>query len=403
MPDRRTMLAASGLAALGMALPQVAFGGTKNGARPGPYLIGADISWIPEDEAAGARYFIDGVQKDPILLLRDAGFNAIRLRIFVDPAKGYAKREPDKAWAGLAQTIKLGRRIREAGLYLVLSFHYSDTWADPEHQGVPAAWAGYDLPQLAKAVEAHTHDTLVAMRAGGAPVDMAVIGNETTFGMLWPHGRVKLSTSTGNPVTDANHAKVGAVGGFDGFAQLLCAGIAGARRAEPDVKIQLHNHLGRHWPIVREWTDALIARKVDFDVIGFSCYQQRAQGDWATSFSEFVKRYPDKGLLVAEYSSRKRYINDLVHALPGKHGWGAFIWEPTRHQEAIFDQDGHNAGEGAKPDLIAQGLNSAEAPGGLVSAQAAPKPEPTGPMGKGGDYVANDLLKLYGEMAKAYR
>ncbi|MCP5904824.1 hypothetical protein NL378_29070, partial [Klebsiella pneumoniae] len=86
-----------------------------------------------------------------------------------------------------------------------------------------------------------------------------------------------------------------------------------------------------------------------------------------------------------------------VHALPGKHGWGAFIWEPTRHQEAIFDQDGHNAGEGAKPDLIAQGLNSAEAPGGLVSAQAAPKPEPTGPMGKGGDYVANDLLKLYGE------
>ncbi|MCC4253986.1 MAG: glycosyl hydrolase 53 family protein [Pseudomonadota bacterium] len=406
------MIAVTRRAALALAtLPFPAFAaaprktGAKTGARPGPYLIGADISWVPEDEAAGARYFASGVQQDPVRILRHAGFNAIRLRIFVDPAKGYSKREPDKAWAGLAQTARLGRRIRDAGMGLVLSFHYSDTWADPEHQGVPAAWAGYDLPQLARAVEAHTHDTLVAMRAGGAPVDMAVIGNETTFGMLWPHGRVKLATPTGNPVTDANHAKVDrqAIGGFDGFAALLRAGIAGARRAEPAIAIQLHNHLGRHWPILREWTDALIARHVDFDVIGLSCYQQREQGDWADSFARFVRRYPDKGLLVAEYSSRKRYLNDLVYTLPGKHGWGSFIWEPIRHQEALFDRDGRNAGGGPKPDLLRQGINSAEAPGGLATARPpAPKPDPTGPMGKGGDYVANDLLDLYRQMARDY-
>ena len=402
------MIAVTRRAALALAtLPFPAFAAAprKTGARPGPYLIGADISWVPEDEAAGARYFAGGVQQDPVRILRDAGFNAIRLRIFVDPAKGYSRREPDKAWAGLAQTVRLGRRIRDAGMGLVLSFHYSDTWADPEHQGVPAAWAGYDLPQLARAVEAHTHDTLVAMRAGGAPVDMAVIGNETTFGMLWPHGRVKLATPTGNPVTDTNHAKVDrqAIGGFDGFAALLRAGIAGARRAEPAIAIQLHNHLGRHWPILREWTDALIARHVDFDVVGLSCYQQREQGDWADSFARFVQRYPDKGLLVAEYSSRKRYLNDLVYTLPGKHGWGSFIWEPIRHQEALFDRDGRNAGGGPKPDLLRQGINSAEAPGGLATARPpAPRPDPTGPMGEGGDYVANDLLDLYRQMARDY-
>ncbi len=400
--DRRAALTAATLGSLGMALPASA-AARKTGARPGPYMLGADISWVPEDEAAGARYFVDGVQKDPIAILRDAGFNYIRLRIFVDPAKGYSKREPDKAWAGLDQTVKLGRRVKEAGMGLALSFHYSDTWADPEHQGVPAAWANYDLAQLAKAVEAHTHDTLVAMRAGGAPVDMAVIGNEIIFGMLWPYGRVKLATPTGNPVTDANHAKVGEVGGFDAFAALLRAGVAGARRAQPGVLIQLHNHLGRHWPILREWTDALIARKVDFDVIGLSCYQQREQGDWAGSFKNFVGRYPDKGLLVAEYSSRKRYLNDLVYDLPGKHGWGSFIWEPIRHQEALFDRDGRNAGGGPKPDLLSQGINAAEAPGGLLGAAPATKPAPTGPIGEGGDYVANDLLKLYPQMAKDYR
>jgi arabinogalactan endo-1,4-beta-galactosidase len=402
-----TRRGALGAAALPLLARPALAAGRRTGARPGPFLIGADISWVPEDEAAGARYFVGGERQDPILILRDAGFNAIRLRIFVDPAKGYSAREPEKAWAGLAQTVKLGKRVRDAGMGLVLSFHYSDTWADPEHQAVPAAWAGYDLARLAKAVETHTHDTLVAMRAGGAPVDMAVIGNETTFGILWPHGRVKLSTPTGNPVTDANHAKVGAVGGFDAFAALLKAGIAGARRAEPAVQIQLHNHLGRHWPIVREWTDALVARQVDFDVIGFSCYQQRAQGDWAATFDNFVKRYPDKGLLVAEYSSRKRYLNDLVYNLPGKHGWGTFIWEPIRHQEALFDLDGRNAGGGPKPDLLSQGLNGAEAPGGLAgqppAQPVAPRPAPTGPIGKGGDYRANALLDLYPQMAKDYR
>jgi hypothetical protein len=158
---------------------------------------------------------------------------------------------------------------------------------------------------------------------------------------------------------------------------------------------------------VREWTDALVARQVDFDVIGFSCYQQRAQGDWAATFDNFVKRYPDKGLLVAEYSSRKRYLNDLVYNLPGKHGWGTFIWEPIRHQEALFDLDGRNAGGGPKPDLLSQGLNGAEAPGGLAgqppAQPVAPRPAPTGPIGKGGDYRANALLNLYPKMAKDYR
>ncbi|UIJ45024.1 arabinogalactan endo-1,4-beta-galactosidase [Sphingomonas cannabina] len=393
---------ALGLLALS-ALSSPLHAARRTGARPGPYMLGADITWIAEDEAAGARYFVGGVQRDPIAILKDAGFNWIRLRMFVDPARGYSARAPDRAWGGLARTVELGRRVKAADMGLALSFHFSDTWADPEHQGVPAAWRGLDLGGLAGAVEAHVRDSLRAMRAGGAPVDMAVIGNEISFGMLWPQGRVRLTTPTGNPVTDANHRNAGQVGGFDALALLLRAGIAGARAAEPAVLIQLHNHLGRHWPIVREWTDALVARNVDFDVIGLSCYQQLAQGDWERTFRNFIRRYPEKGLLVAEYSSRKRYINDLVHALPGKRGWGTFIWEPTRHQEAVFDLDGRNAGGGPKPDLLSQGLNGAEAPGGLARAAAPPAPPPPPPrLGRGGDYRANAWLDEYRRMAKDY-
>jgi len=370
------------------------------GARPGPYMLGADVTWIAEDEAAGATYLDRrGRQRDPLAILADAGFNWIRLRVFADPARGYSAGDPAAAWGGIEQAARLGARVKDAGMKLALSFHYSDTWADPEHQGVPAGWTDRSPAGLARAVREHTRAGLIAMRRGRAPVDMAVIGNEITFGMLWPHGQVALSTPTGNPQTDARDRHVPGMGGFDALATFLRAGIAGAREAEPGVTIQLHNHLGRHWSIVREWTDALVARGVGFDAIGLSCYQQREQGDWARTFAGFAERYPTKGVIAAEYSSRKRYLNDLLHELPGDRGWGSFIWEPTRHQEAVFDANGRNAGGGPKPDLLRDGVNTAEAPGADQASRPANAPPRRG---VGGPYRANVLLEEYGRMALAY-
>lgn len=374
-----------------------------SGARPGVFLLGADISWIPEDEAAGAEYFSEGKKEDIFTLLKNAGFNAVRLRIFVDPSapQGYSRRHPAEAWCGLEQTKRMALRAKAAGMALVLGFHYSDTWADPEHQEKPAAWSGLTLPQLADAVHDHTKNVLSALAAQGTPPAMVQIGNEITFGLLWPDGEIALTVPTGNPVTDARHMQTGHVGGYDQLATLLKAGIAATREVDPSITIMLHNHLGRKWEIVREWTDALLARGVEFDVIGFSCYQQQAEGDWEHTFNEFVKRYPRHGLLVAEYSGRKRYINDLAFNLPGRRGWGSFIWEPTRHQEAIFDRDGRNAGSGPRPHLLSQGLNQAEAPG-VTPAQAGAPANPAPRKTAGGRYDANAFMTLYREMAADY-
>ncbi len=388
---RRTLglgVAAAGVAGLAPARAAA--------TRPWPYLLGADVSWLPEDEAAGAIYFADGKQRDPLTILRDAGFNAIKLRLFVDPANGYSKGRPGGPWCDIAQTVAFGRRIKQAGFHFSLTLHYSDTWADPQHQDKPAAWATLPFAQLVDAVHRHTVDALTALKRGNAYPDLVVIGNETTFGMLWPDGRVPLTIPTGNPQTDAVHMNVPGAGGYDRFAALLKAGIAGARESTPDAKVAVHNHLGRHWPIVRHWMDQLIERGVRFDATGFSCYQQAAQGDWQRTFDGFTKAYPDHGFLGLEYSSRKRYVNDLVHAQP--NGWGSFIWEPTRHQEAIFTRGGINAGEGPKPDLLSQGINAAEAPG-AAPAPAGPKP----PEHHGGRYDADPaFLDLYRQMARDY-
>lgn len=392
---RRQLGAAAGAALVaGLAAPARA----APAARPWPYLIGADISWVPEDEAAGATYYEGGVKHDPLAILRGAGFNAIKLRLFVDPANGYSKNKPGGPWCGIEQTVAFARRIKAAGFHLSLTLHYSDTWADPEHQEKPAAWAALLFSKLAEAVHRHTRDSLAAMTTAGAAPDMVVIGNETTFGMLWPDGRVPLSTPTGNPVTDNRHRDVPGAGGYDRFAELLKAGLAAARETVPGAKLVLHNHLGRHWPIVHGWMDNLLERGVRFDATGFSCYQQLAQGDWERCFAEFARRYPDHGFLVLEYSSRKRYVNDLVHA--HANGWGSFIWEPTRHQEAIFLREGGNAGEGPRPDLISQGINAAEAPGFTPPAAAVAPPRRRK---SGGRYDADPaFLDLYRNMARDY-
>ena len=79
-----------------------------------------------------------------------------------------------------------------------------------------------------------------------------------------------------------------------------------------------------------------------------------------------------------------------------------------------FGRNGRNAGEGPRPNLISQGLNSAEAPGGQRPAMAAapspapaPRPAPAPgagprPMGRGGRYDANAHLDEYRRIARDY-
>lgn len=396
--DRRTF--GFGLSSLGLAAASGALAQAAPGNRPWPYLIGADVSWIPQDEAQGAVYFDNGIQKDPLDILKSAGFNAIKLRLFVNPENGYSKADPAAKWCGLDQTIAFARRIKARGFHLSLTFHLSDTWADPEHQAKPAAWAGLAFAQLVDAVHSHVTSSLNAMKAAGCAPDLVLIGNETTFGTLWPDGEIAMPVPTGNPLTDATHANPPAIGGLDNFATLLKAGLTGVREVLPQAKTAVHNHLGRHWGIVQYWTDNLMQRGVDFDAVGFSCYQQQHEGDWQTTFANFAQRYPKTGFFMAEYSSRKRYCNDLVHDQP--HGWGAWIWEPTRHQEAVFDKDGHNAGEGPRPNLLSQGLNAAEAPGAAAPGTPAAPPKPRAPQSHGGRYDANALLDIYRQMARDY-
>src|SRR5262249_6776862 len=135
------------------------------------FFIGADITWVQRDETNGATY-TDGTPRDILQLLKDHGFNYIRLRTFVDPraSDGYDR---TNGYADLAHTITFGKRIKDAGMGFLLDFHYSDNWADPGKQCVPVAWqSATTIEQLATLVHDYTADAVTQLIGAGARPDM---------------------------------------------------------------------------------------------------------------------------------------------------------------------------------------------------------------------------------------
>jgi len=288
-------------------------------------VLGADISFLPQLEARGLTFSDKGQQKDAIQILKDHHFNYIRLRIFNNPAadSGYS---PGKGFCDLPHTMAMAKRVKQAGLKLLLDFHYSDTWADPQKQFKPLAWRELHGQALATAVHDYTKQVLLALQAQGTPPDMVQVGNEINHGMLWPDANVQLSDSLAR---------------YDTLAQLAQAGSSAVRETSPKTLVMLHIALGGQLQLSNTWLDRMQAHKVDFDVIGESYYPKwhGTIADLKANLAQLAQRYP-QDVVVVEYSERKREVNDVAFSLPGGKGKGTFIWEPLNTWEAIFDKQG---------------------------------------------------------------
>ena len=58
----------------------------------GDFTEGADISWLPQMEATGYKFYSDnGTEEDCFKILKDHGINSIRLRTFVNPSDDKAR------------------------------------------------------------------------------------------------------------------------------------------------------------------------------------------------------------------------------------------------------------------------------------------------------------------------
>jgi arabinogalactan endo-1,4-beta-galactosidase len=291
-----------------------------------PYALGADISWMQEKEKT-VKYYRNGQAKDLLAILKESGFNYIRLRLFVDPtAKITGESESPystKGYCGLDSTIKVAQRVKTAGMKFLLDFHYSDTWADPAKQYKPVSWSSLNtVPLLAEKVRSYTKETLLAFKNAGVLPDMVQVGNEVVSGMIWPEGR--------------NYAS-GGKGSWADFATLVNAGINGVKDVDANIKIMVHT-INERGP--NGWlTNLKNAGATRIDVIGLS-YYTHWHGD-TDSLQRTVSLIASKHnikIAVAEYSGNHRKVNDIIFNLPDKKGFGTFVWEPTD-----WNDDGYGA------------------------------------------------------------
>ena len=154
----------------------------------------------------------------------------------------------------------------------------------------------------------------------GTTPDMVQIGNEINHGMVWPEGNVA-------------H--------LDSLAQLISAGNAAVKAVDPTVVLLLHVALGGQHDESIFFIDNMVARGVQFDVIGESYYPKwhGTLDDLRDNLNDLVKRY-DKDVIVVEYSARKNEVNKIAFEVPGGKGKGTCIWEPLSTWERIFDTTG---------------------------------------------------------------
>ena len=143
------------------------------------FIRAADLSFLPEIEAAGVSFKYNNVVQDPLLTLKNAGVNYIRIRLWNNPINGHSN---------LSEVKQLATKVRTHGMKVWLTVHYSDTWADPGNQTKPVAWQNLNFSDLKSAVSVYTTQVVTEIKP-----EIIQIGNETNDGFLWPEG--KLSTN----------------------------------------------------------------------------------------------------------------------------------------------------------------------------------------------------------------
>ncbi|CAL65023.1 glycoside hydrolase family 53 protein [Christiangramia forsetii] len=302
------------------------------------FYYGADLSYVNEMEDCGAAYKnSEGTSKDPYKIFEEAGANLIRIRLWHSPDwTEYSNYEDVK---------KSISRAKAEGMKVLLDFHYSDTWADPAKQEIPAAWEAQinNTEILGDSLYNYTYKTLKDLDTAGLLPDIVQVGNETN-GMILQKGELQW------PID------------WERNSSLLNKGIKAVRdiseETGEDVEVMLHiaqPENGLWW-----FKDATENGVTDFDWIGLSYYpiwSDYKLDDVSSAFKTLIDTYGKKLMvvetaypftmenidpannilnndaLIAGYPATQQgqldYLNKLQETIESAGGEGLIYWEPA--------------------------------------------------------------------------
>ncbi|MCX8028774.1 MAG: arabinogalactan endo-1,4-beta-galactosidase [Brevinematales bacterium] len=300
------------------------------------FFKGADVSWLPQMEQSGFVFYnFSGSKMDLLDILKENGMNTIRLRTWVNPSN-----DPINGHCSVDETVDMAVRVKKKGLYLMINFHYSDSWADPSKQYKPKNWQDLTFDQLKTKVYEYTKDVMIKLASRGIYPEFVQIGNEINSGMLWPDGSYT---------------------NFSNLAELIKFGVRAVREVSPKTLVVIHLAKGHDVELFKWFFGNLNRYFTDYDVIGMSYYPYWA-GDWRktlpmliSNMNEMVRLYR-KYVMVVEtghfyYREDETYdilvsLINGVRSVIGKKGIGVLYWEPqgaeiwSGYSMSIWKNDG---------------------------------------------------------------
>ncbi len=304
------------------------------------FIRGVDISSYIAEKDSGVKYYdFDGNELDDagfFNFLADCGVNWVRVRVWNDPyndeGMGYGGGNND-----IEKAVAMGKLATNAGMKVLIDFHYSDFWADPAKQSVPKAWDHKSLEDKKILCAEYTTECLNKLIDAGVDVGMVQVGNETNNGIAG----------------ETEEARIFAI---------IKAGADAVRAVSKDIKIAVH-YTNPHNSGFPDYVGKLIDAGVDFDVFGISYYPfwhgtfEKLEKTMTTIIETYGKEVmiaetsylytdmdgdghsnsvnPDTEGVVLPYEiSTQGQANEVRDAMAtvaavGEKGIGVFYWEPA--------------------------------------------------------------------------
>lgn len=312
------------------------------------FYKGADLSYVNEMDDCGAVFKEKGQPKDCYKIFRSHSNNLVRLRLWHTP-KWMDNLNSGKRYSDLADVKRSIRRARNLGMHVLLDFHLSDFWADPQRQIVPSAWQPVvdNLPVLKDSLKNYVQNTLLELEKEGLLPEMVQMGNETNKGIML------------SPKVDS----MGWTMNWQRNSELFRTGLAAVRDVEKTTgkKIKLALHFAdpseTEWYVNQFWNNNVR----DFDMIGISYYWAWHKPVTIKTCGDVIEKlrtkYPDKDVMIFETGyiwtqqsndsasniisethpdfapaspeNQKKWLVELSKEVKARGGIGVLYWEPA--------------------------------------------------------------------------
>ena len=275
------------------------------------FLRGFDASYVDWYERDCNVVFkdTDGTDKDFFEILAGHGVNTVRLRIWNDPSQFSSS--VNGGMNDLERTVRMARRVKEAGLSLMLDFHYSDTFADPGRQIVPAAWRNLEsADEVADALRDYTTEVLSAIKnQAGITPSYVQVGNEINPGMMiHKEGNSKSDNKASGSFA---YAGTSSVSPATNLVKYLSAGADAVHDFDPEIKVVIHLASASNGGDLSWFFNRI--KDVNYDVIGLSYYPWESSHGTIDSLRKNIsslKSNFNKDVIVAECSAHWKDDSD---------------------------------------------------------------------------------------------